>query len=549
MKKKFLLIAFFILIAMLALPSSCNKQPAEQAEDAMTPYGRYENTLKVTIAKHDSPITNFPDGMSMYNNPYFDILKDKLNIEVEIVWVAAVFDSQLALCIMTGDIPDLCYVSDHLQLKLLAENDLIQPLDGLFEACMNDWAKQNYATFGDDIFKPSTFNGKQMALPGTANVNQRPLLWVRKDWLDALNLQPPKTLDEIINVAQQFMQKDPGGNGPGNTIGINCYREWAFQGYANQYGMEPICYSYGAYPAAWVFNDSGEAVYGSVQPEMKEALRKIRSMFETGILDPECFYQGWEEVWGNVNEGKTGLFFTVYTFPNSNLSYATNNPEGELLAYPAPLDANGKNTYVTTASTTYWYTVRKGFDHPEALYKILNVCLDAHSGRDPDGYALLQPVRDRGTDWTYVIPTGRFNITNTTGAKLNADRIREYLETGIVGEDWEWTDLSVANTERIRDWMEGRSKDPTDWARYATSYVASYNIVTPEDNVIVPAYSYKTDIMIDKWDSLQILERSMYRGIMTGEMPIDYFDEFVTQWYEMGGREITAEVNAVINAP
>ena len=34
-----------------------------------------------------------------------------------------------------------------------------------------------------------------------------------------------------------------------------------------------------------------------------------------------------------------------------------------------------------------------------------------------------------------------------------------------------------------------------------------------------------------------------YVQIITGEKPVDAFDDFVKQWYEMGGTQITEEAN------
>ena len=82
---------------------------------------------------------------------------------------------------------------------------------------------------------------------------------VRAYWaeLDALNLEPPKTLDEIVYVAQQFMKKTPATTVRVTPRGINIYREWAFRGYNNAFGLEPICYLYGTYPGAWMPDGSG----------------------------------------------------------------------------------------------------------------------------------------------------------------------------------------------------------------------------------------------------------------------------------------------------
>ena len=37
--------------------------------------------------------------------------------------------------------------------------------------------------------------------------------YIRKDWLEKLGLEEPKTVDELYNVLVTFRDKDPNGNG------------------------------------------------------------------------------------------------------------------------------------------------------------------------------------------------------------------------------------------------------------------------------------------------------------------------------------------------
>ena len=45
---------------------------------------------------------------------------------------------------------------------------------------------------------------------------------------------------------------------------------------------------------------------------------------------------------------------------------------------------------------------------------------------------------------------------------------------------------------------------------------------------------------------LDKMEQEMLLKIITGEKPVDYFDEFVTEWNKTGGEQITEEVNQAI---
>ena len=49
------------------------------------------------------------------------------------------------------------------------------------------------------------------------------------------------------------------------------------------------------------------------------------------------------------------------------------------------------------------------------------------------------------------------------------------------------------------------------------------------------------------WWKLEDMEKQAYLKIITGEEPIDYFDQFVDSWYREGGKQITDEVREEIN--
>ncbi len=52
-----------------------------------------------------------------------------------------------------------------------------------------------------------------------------------------------------------------------------------------------------------------------------------------------------------------------------------------------------------------------------------------------------------------------------------------------------------------------------------------------------------TASMPQYWESLDTLRKTTYVQIITGEKPVEAFDDFVKQWNEMGGAKITEEAN------
>lgn len=95
--------------------------------------------------------------------------------------------------------------------------------------------------------------------------------------------------------------------------------------------------------------------------------------------------------------------------------------------------------------------------------------------------------------------------------------------------------------------MEERNNPKQSAGNYvmAMARTVGSEAITADYITINPtAYFGTTETMTNKWANLQKLEDEMFVQIVMGEKPIEYFDEFVTQWYALGGQTITDEVNA-----
>ncbi|WJH33448.1 extracellular solute-binding protein [Paenibacillus sp. CC-CFT747] len=129
-------------------------------------------------------------------------------------------------------------------------------------------------------------------------------MWVRKDWLQKLNLQMPTTLDEFLTVAKAFTEQDPDGNGKKDTYGITGAK---LDGFATIFGAYKV-----GQPGTFYEKD-GKVINAYFDPAMPEALKYIKSLFDAGVVDPEIMTNK-----GNVEvqkafQGKAGFIFKGWT--------------------------------------------------------------------------------------------------------------------------------------------------------------------------------------------------------------------------------------------
>jgi hypothetical protein len=108
--------------------------------------------------------------------------------------------------------------------------------------------------------------------------------YIRKDWLKKLNLQEPKTVDELYNVLVAFRDKDPNGNGKKDEIPM------FLRGNITRKIMMGLTDIFKA-RAVW-YDDKGTPQFGPAQQEYKEAMIQLAKWYKEGLIDKEVFTRG-----------------------------------------------------------------------------------------------------------------------------------------------------------------------------------------------------------------------------------------------------------------
>ena len=527
-----------------------NSDRDNQYEEAcITPFGKYPETITYTLGKIiGANNSNMPDGDTYENNAYTRYLKEKINVQNKDSFEAQDinYNNMVAMAISEENIPDLMFVDNYDYLKLLVEKDMIEDLTDVYEQCASDRIKDIYKSYGDGIFESSTFNGKLMALPDT-NIDSGPnMIWLRKDWLDKLKLDPPKTLDDVEEIINEFITKDPGGNGPGNTIGLACAPEvTSDNGYSYTFQTDIIFSKYNAYPKQWIKDDNGNIVYGSVTNNAKEALRYMNKLYKKGILDNKFLIRTQSNIQDMIINGKCGSFFSLWWAPNNPLMESIKNDKSaDWQPYMIPTDEDGSTRFCMQNPSKKYVVVRKGYEHPEIVMKICSALFDYFNSNNDSAQEIKQYYRDN------VDPTARplgINIDYEDALIKSYRNINSVLNGEMDSKSLQLIEYSYY--EQVKRYLnDPQNATPQDWAAYKSRMDAG-GLIDKSNVKTIKTYFYnkETETMSKLWWKLEDLEKQAYLKIITGEEPIDYFDDFVDRWYKEGGRKITDEVQDEIN--
>ena len=119
-----------LLLSMLMLLSCACFAQAENTD--LTPLGAYEETVVITTGKPYSANLGFIDpNDTQENNSMTRLIKDRLNIEVDVLWESDDYSNKLALEFAAGNLPDMFYLpsSAYLLYRQLVD-----------KACCMTWA-------------------------------------------------------------------------------------------------------------------------------------------------------------------------------------------------------------------------------------------------------------------------------------------------------------------------------------------------------------------------------------------------------------------------
>ncbi|SNX53398.1 extracellular solute-binding protein [Thermoanaerobacterium sp. RBIITD] len=101
---------------------------------------------------------------------------------------------------------------------------------------------------------------------------------IRKDWLDNLGLQEPKTIDDFYNVLKAFTYNDPDKDGKKDTYGMIVTK------YS---GPFDIIQTWLGAPNGWGDDGSGKLVPSFFTNEYLNGLQFLRKIFKEGLINPD----------------------------------------------------------------------------------------------------------------------------------------------------------------------------------------------------------------------------------------------------------------------
>jgi putative aldouronate transport system substrate-binding protein len=277
--------AISVLSLLMAAACSSAGTGASETANGDNPQAEKPTEIKI-MASYFGTEPPKPDTEEM------KLIEAYTNTKLDMTWIPnASYRDKLNVTIASGELPDILIVQGDRTSSIV--NAVRSGMFWEIGPYLQDYA--NLKQRNNVVVSNTSYDGKIYGI-----YRERPYarsgFVVRKDWLDKLGLQQPKTIDELYNVLRAFTYDDPDGDGKPNTYGLAGLTNWEY--YLGIFGGNNM----------WGVKD-GKLAPAFMEKEYMDTMRFLRKLYEEKILVQDfAVASSLAQRDDNINKNKAGMY-------------------------------------------------------------------------------------------------------------------------------------------------------------------------------------------------------------------------------------------------
>ncbi len=454
-----------------------------------------------------SELTLFLTNKNIVDGSYaMEAIEKETNTVLTLIQTTtAELDNKLNIQLASGDIPDIIQCETETMESQLLDSGILLPLNEHWGNYPNIEASRT-----PEVWDLMRYTDGNIYSIGISTHNPLAITAYRQDWLDMYDMEVPTTLDEYYEYAKAISLQDPDGNGVDDTFAMGNYKV------IDNAWFDHIFGAFGALPNYWMEKD-GNIVNGSIDPAMKEALIYLNKMYEEGLIDPEFVTDDAKRWQTKVKAGTYGAGVTkIHIFDENNWSnyydpFKAAYPDGEMVV-GGVLEGGSENPVgIRRASDRGWLRtfIYEGSEEVDGALRLLNY--------------------------------------------LTSEEGNRFAQYGVEGEHYNWEgdmlvptiDTTTVNELDLNKFFIGNTvlfDHSSDSLAAAFEHSHTIDLANPVDGIFIEELN-------DIYPRLKEITNIRYIQMIVGEVPIEGgFEDFVAEWNERGGDELTAALDAAWKA-
>ncbi|UVI29397.1 extracellular solute-binding protein [Paenibacillus spongiae] len=337
---------------------------------------------------------------------YYDELKklSGYNVKYEYLGMDIDFRQQMALRFASGELADLVRTDgiDSQVHQGAVDQGVFHELGPLI-----DQYGQNLKKKIPDVAWNSprvTKNGKIYGIPTLSGAPADRIMFYRQDFLDKVNMEVPKTLDEFTKFAEAVHNTDVNGDGdPHNT--------WALSLTDAMSWRDVLTGSFGIRPGAWHLHN-GQLEPDIIQPEMKEAIAYYKMLYDKGYIEKNFITKKQGDSGKDIFSGTVAAWgAATYQYPAVSAFEYPNQPNAAITMAVPPKGPRGENyLQIVTDQIYFVWTIPADRKNPEEIIKFLDWAwsspeadkffaygINGHNYTEENGQIKFDPLSERNT--------------------------------------------------------------------------------------------------------------------------------------------------------
>lgn len=382
----------------------------------------------------------------------------------------------------TEDLPDMVIGNSAITNSItmeLAEAGIITPIENY----VLDSEMTPYFNALPEAIKAECLRVMKQAdghIYGFADYESNPIaenpekMWINSTWLEKLDLEVPKTTEELKEVLIEFRDKDPNGNGIADEIGIYGRRQG--------FGQDTIvCLMNSFLETSWnggkfnsglaIDQQNGEKVIAPFATEgWKEGLKYLNDLYEEGVLSPNIFTDD-DPMYMEALNTKAHTIGVLDMIDDEKRSSTVMNAEiRDQFIYLAPLEGPEGYSWFPTRSSSFNVEVLFTCEG-EKLEKCIAIQDAMYDCSTPESLGIIRQGRgEYGVDWTDDPEVLKKTSNIYVEAGLIDSLSYVQLTERPISHNWHWNEQGAGAPENGIVWDQG-----------ANLYEGVFDITTSND--------------------------------------------------------------------
>ncbi len=461
---------------------------------------------------HENPVLKvqtkaFNADSAANDSPVVLALDDYLGAELQFTWVPNTsYDEKVTTAMAAGEYPHIMLVGTRSASVIQASRD--GAFWDLTDKIKDADKYPNLALTSDVVNHNISIDGHIYGIYRARELG-RAGVTIRKDWLDKLGLDIPKTIDEFSNVLKQFTENDPDGNGVNDTYGmiVTDYLDGPLNNLAIWMGA----------PNSWGLDENGELKPAFMFDEWKDTLKLMKSWYDAGYINADMATYSSDKWNEQFLTGQAGVIIDVADRARrvaANIADLNPNAVVDVFGYVTKDENTEPRTLPTTGYDGYFVFPTASIATEEDLDLVLTVMDKAN---DPEAQNLM----NYGIEGThYTIDEDGYAVKNTDEALVKQYNDLNQFATGI-RTDGLTTKYTVEVAKKIEEVYEDNKQ---------------YVVANPVEPYISDTYS-------TKGPQLDAIMAEANTKFIVGQIDEAGWDAQVERWLSQGGQGVIDDYN------